>query len=908
METIPAEAGRQEIVIDFSRMGEGEFDVDNLGQLIQRDALKEIETCLSKAFTAAVNYRVTLETTDNIDDLSRRCAAITIHGGRGSGKTTFTNYLLREIHGIIARDENICQNDIKRSIATRLWTAQSQHITSPKLLRMDNLVIHKLRVLDPTLIETNHNIMVVVISLINDAVRTHARRCGQQDDNDNSCSSTLDQWSKSLQRLTEGLALIDGIFDESAARSDLMDSYSIMTRGLHKAESGVNFEVNFHRFVNDSLKILEADCFLLAFDDVDTSFDRGWPVLETLRKYLTTPQLIVIVSGDMDAYSLLVRSHVWKNFGQELLLNEQWNAHPDSVSLATSSRIKQINTQVDRLESQYLLKVLKSENRIDLAPLVRYAAHRSDLSLVAKFPGNDQPFNIFRCLNELFRQALAIRSEADLQLYRDLILRLPVRTFINLLLGSREFWVKTDYNDKSHHICDFKLSLNLQEAFRNSFSSSLLSSGIVPDDVRGGFVARLIALVANYLIHNDGWRSRYRLRSDDIDDEVNITLIALSSALVRSFDLQPGTVITYLLRICLVRSSIYQRRYKELDMSAYMDFLSLSRQESMGQTLGRVLAWKMANSSEESAFTAGRGCLVLTAPKEDLVGQLQQIMKQDPRAAIAGRLALMKIIGHGGRVYQLISPMVLLSFVGDLLSTTFSDAQADEMRETATSVVKELLIRYTANSGMFMPAVASQSNTAPAEFGAVLTSELPTLRQEEIEGETFQEFLEILVTWRLAWGAKWQDGVIIRTEAPATFATIWERFMTVVDERETQWRSRQHEQNIGQILSDYIFDLLDSFRIVLSETNPTTPAHKIYDNEPRPIVDFFNALISCPVWWMFMDPSRADTTEWKTALDFMFENTGMKTITNDNYPLFVPKDGHKFHSLFDALKTLRLNN
>ncbi|MCD8079453.1 MAG: hypothetical protein LUF04_03295 [Bacteroides sp.] len=57
----------------------------------------------------------------------------------------------------------------------------------------------------------------------------------------------------------------------------------------------------------------------MAFDDVDTDFAKGWPVMETIRKYLTSPQLITILSGDINLYTLLIRKKQWENFGKPLL-------------------------------------------------------------------------------------------------------------------------------------------------------------------------------------------------------------------------------------------------------------------------------------------------------------------------------------------------------------------------------------------------------------------------------------------------------------------------------------------------------------------------------------------------------------------------------------------------------------
>ena len=119
--------------------------------------------------------------------------------------------------------------------------------------------------------------------------------------------------------------LINGGLDPS----DWNDTTFVMRDGLRRVAGANNLEKYFHVFIKQSLDLLSTEepeerkkYFLIAFDDVDTDFAKGWPVLETLRKYLTSPQLITFLSGDLDLYSFVVRKKQWDNFGKGLLRNE----------------------------------------------------------------------------------------------------------------------------------------------------------------------------------------------------------------------------------------------------------------------------------------------------------------------------------------------------------------------------------------------------------------------------------------------------------------------------------------------------------------------------------------------------------------------------------------------------------
>ena len=76
------------------------------------------------------------------------------------------------------------------------------------------------------------------------------------------------------------------------------------------------------------------------------------PVL-LLRKYLTAPNILTFISGDLDLYSFLVRKKQWKNFGKALLKNEY--DKPENIYAVKYPEL------VEQLESQYMMKLLKPD-------------------------------------------------------------------------------------------------------------------------------------------------------------------------------------------------------------------------------------------------------------------------------------------------------------------------------------------------------------------------------------------------------------------------------------------------------------------------------------------------------------------------------------------------------------------
>ena len=72
------------------------------------------------------------------------------------------------------------------------------------------------------------------------------------------------------------------------------------------------------------------------------------------------------MAGDLRLYTLLVRQQQWKQIGKEFFDVEQ------NIG-ATSSYSDQLVTMVDLLQDQYMVKIVRPENRVELPPLLHLA-------------------------------------------------------------------------------------------------------------------------------------------------------------------------------------------------------------------------------------------------------------------------------------------------------------------------------------------------------------------------------------------------------------------------------------------------------------------------------------------------------------------------------------------------------
>lgn len=276
----------------------------------------------------------------NEHELWHRHETFSVLGGRGLGKTSF---LL--------------------SLKARLEAQSDQRI---KVL--DNL--------DPTLVESNE---IVLATLIGNILRATGDEKVRSHEGLRNATAAL---GKSLRLLAPGHA---------SGWKELWPHPELYADELLRGARGsLELREHFYRFVKAAADALEVDTFVQPIDDVDTAFDQGWTVLETVRKYLTTPRFIPVLSGDIELYRMLVRTRQWDHL-RPLVEMER------TVQDQSSGGLTRYQRQIDGLEDQYILKVMPSHQRIELQSVrdrIRRAAQRKEGFIEIKDGDHKQPLQV----------------------------------------------------------------------------------------------------------------------------------------------------------------------------------------------------------------------------------------------------------------------------------------------------------------------------------------------------------------------------------------------------------------------------------------------------------------------------------------------------------------------------------
>ena len=207
-------------------------------------------------------------TLDDLRLLDIRHNKFLIDGTRGSGKTTFTRLLIKDL--------------LKDTGKTLLaWV-------------------------DPTMIETREHIFFSLIQSLKTKVEKKIEGSNNWDEKDDK----YEQWRNQLKRLAGGLSLLQRDKDEDKLKH--YDALINLDRGTSKAQSGSDLAKDFYELLEISAKILRNDYFIIAFDDADMNSQYGWEILELIRKYLNNPKIITIIAGDLELYTSIVKYNLSK--------------------------------------------------------------------------------------------------------------------------------------------------------------------------------------------------------------------------------------------------------------------------------------------------------------------------------------------------------------------------------------------------------------------------------------------------------------------------------------------------------------------------------------------------------------------------------------------------------------------
>lgn len=382
-----------------------------------------------------------------------------------------------------------------------------------------------LPIIDPTLFEEKGHLFLLIITLIDDQV-SKVKDQGNIED----VQGYIDKYDEVKAQLAQGLPTLDSEGMTYTEPQWHEDEY-MMVRGMESVRSAFYLELHFHQLVHYALRIIKKKAFMLFLDDIDVDFRRGWMVLETLRKFLTTQQIIIVLSGNFKLYQKNVRKQQWKNFGESLLINERDKNYEGRRSY---------EKLVDEIEGQYLQKVLKSENRVFLYTMQDNIVLNGDKYFVIKH-NKDESKGLESVYRNIF-DANGIHGQAEIRIFSNFLMSTSIRTQVHFL--------KTTYaNDEKDNILS-RISALASRIYAQNVDIEMATSA-----------ERYNVILLRYLVNQRIIEEAYQLLPTFDSTDTNSVLTGFTFIFAKLYPTSPFLPFDYWDRICLARNNMHFLSY-----------------------------------------------------------------------------------------------------------------------------------------------------------------------------------------------------------------------------------------------------------------------------------------------------------------------------------------------------------
>ncbi len=335
--------------------------------------------------------------------------------------------------------------------------------------------------------------------------------------------------------------------------------------------------------------------FVQPIDDVDTAIKQGWPILETLRRYLATPHLIKILTGDIDLYETLVRKQQIDKLSN-LLKNEN----------KIGGDVGKIGKQISHITEQYFAKVIPSHLRVTLKPIANYIAQEvsaedNKFLVSLKFDEGDKKI----LLNEIYQAFAKDLFGIDRIGWIDL-LPIITRDLVRFFKALKPWYDQLDKEISAENKIDETL-----EAMVQIFNAALYNGNISSNDLLLLKKGQHLEWLGDYCLnHRQEAQELWRLFPRYDDEEWNYRALLLNAFLFQGWKafrlesepkelLYPHAPMSYGIKVllpCLLADSHDLTGEKLIEIKRLLDIGNTERHFWMAM---RSLAYRLRDNSYE---------------------------------------------------------------------------------------------------------------------------------------------------------------------------------------------------------------------------------------------------------------------------------------------------------------------
>jgi len=420
--------------------------------------------------------------------------------------------------------------DGSRGAGKSTFLSSVKHAIEADIELKDRMVFFD--VIDPSRIEHSEIPLLIILQALRKRVDSVLKdRLRLEDD------SMREEWRKAFNGVAGGLSL----FAKDYHPLNDLDPELFLDWGLERTSDSIRLREGLHRLFELACRILGVHALILGFDDADTDSTLAIPLLECIRKYLDTPRVMVLVTGDLELYSLLTRQRFAKTVAgkPEAALDLQ-------RSSKQGDRSAQYLRMIDHLEEQYLLKLFPIRRRMQLQPL--WNVMLRDECRMTHLDWSGQSLAVKDVVDAIIKHGLRVKTKSDIALYTEFLLKQPLRTVLQVMERCAPYL--GDLASENLNSLDWspELTHELSRSLQALALTSLYKLSVDTDAIAAKELPALIQAVFDLSLQDGDIDTAPYLRPMSADQDIRACFAALAGEIPNFCAQDPGTALRYLLR------------------------------------------------------------------------------------------------------------------------------------------------------------------------------------------------------------------------------------------------------------------------------------------------------------------------------------------------------------------------
>lgn len=386
--------------------------------------------------------------------------------------------------------------------------------------------------IDPSRIERSEIILLVILQHLRKRVEdTLKGRRRPEDDR------LREKWRQTFRGVAGGLSL----FAKDYHPLNDLDPDLFLDWGLERASDSTSLRTKLHHLFTTACHILGVRALMLAFDDADTDSTHAVSLLECIRKYLDAPLMMVLVTGDLELYSLLVRQH----FAQTVTGKRE--AALDLQRRSTQGdRSTQYLRMIDHLEEQYLLKLFPIRRRIQLQPLWNVMLRANCRVTHPAWETGSRP--VTDVIHAIVRDGLRVKTGPDVAIYVEFLLKQPLRSVLQVMASCALYLDDSSSSDSASATWSRDLTNALSRSLQALALTSLYKLSVDTDAIAAQELPTLTQAVFDLSLLDGDIDTAPYLRPMSAEPDIRASFAALAAEVPNFCAERPGTALRYLLR------------------------------------------------------------------------------------------------------------------------------------------------------------------------------------------------------------------------------------------------------------------------------------------------------------------------------------------------------------------------